>query len=319
VHPKSGQTLSSLDGQALPLQALLEQAVGLTLQGFLLTDAAGTILYANEAAAACTGFCCDEIVGRTPKLFQSGRHEAGFYEKMWRSLKETGHWQGDVWNSRKNGELYAASLTLTALPDESGEAVYYCGILTDITERKQLEQKLKTDNRMLEKLSLVDGLTGVANRRGFDRCLEREWERGVRTGQPLSLLLIDIDFFKLYNDLNGHQMGDEALRLVASLLEGGLARAGDFLARYGGEEFGVILPETELETAVGVAHSLRDRISSARIPHPGSSVSPDITISVGCSTLLPSGGGSCDKLLQAADKALYAAKERGRNRVQIRA
>lgn len=319
MHPNCGQTVKSLDGLTLPLQALLAQAIGQTLQGFLLTDAAGAVLYANQAVSLLTGYENHEVVGNTPKLFQSGKHGTSFYEKMWKSLREDGHWQGEVWNRHKSGDVYVIWLSLSALPAEDEAGLFYCGIFHDITERKRQEHKLRLENRSLEKLSMVDALTGISNRRAFDRCLEKEWERGARSGQPLSLLLIDIDHFKLYNDQHGHQKGDEALRLVASLLGDSVSRAGDFIARYGGEEFGVILPETELEEAVMIAQTLRDCVASAGIPHLGSGVSPVITISVGCSTMLPAGGGSWEELLQAADNALYAAKERGRNRVQIRA
>lgn len=319
MHPTSGQTRDGLDGQALPLQALMAQAVSQLLQGFILTDASGAILYINKTAAETTGFDDGEVLGNNPRMFQSGKHEAGFYEKMWRSIRETGCWQGEIWNRRKNGELYVEWLSISSIYDSENDVSYYCGLFSDISDRKAQEQRLRAENRMLEKLSMVDALTGVANRRAFDQCLEKEWERGIRSEQPLSLLLIDIDYFKMYNDLNGHQMGDDALRMVATLLAGNVHRAGDFVARYGGEEFGVILPETELKDAVVIAQTLRECISQARIPHYGSEASHYLTISVGCTTLLPAGGGSWDQLLQAADKALYAAKERGRNRVQIRA
>jgi diguanylate cyclase (GGDEF)-like protein/PAS domain S-box-containing protein len=297
----------------------MAHAVGQLLHGFILTDASGAILYMNHAVSLTTGYLDEEVLGHTPRIFQSGKHEAGFYEKMWRSIRESGHWQGEVWNRHKNGQMYAEWLCISTIVDDAGNITHYCGLFSDITERKQQEQKLKAENRRLEKLSMVDALTGIANRRAFDQCLEREWERGIRSEQPLSLLLIDIDHFKLYNDLNGHQKGDEVLRQVASLLEGSIERAGDFLARYGGEEFGVILPETELKVAVIIAQSLRDSVWAAKIPHHGLGAGPFLSISVGCCTMLPSGGGRCDDLLQSADKALYSAKERGRNRVQIRA
>lgn len=316
MHPISGHILNTSGGQSLPLQALLSAAIGRTPQGFLLTDETGIILYANPAMTGYTGYSQEELLGNTPHLFRSGKHDSSFYEKLWKALRESGHWQGEIWNRRKEGDIFVAWLSISAVVAEP--STYYCGILMDITERKKLEHKLKLENRMLEKLSLVDALTGVANRRAFDRCLEKEWERGARSGQPLSLLLVDIDHFKLYNDQFGHQKGDEALRRVASLLESGLHRAGDFLGRYGGEEFGVILPETDLEGAVRVAQTLRDTVVEAAIPHPVSGVDCYITISVGCSTLLPSAGGSWEELLQTADKALYGAKERGRNRIQIR-
>jgi diguanylate cyclase (GGDEF)-like protein len=173
----------------------------------------------------------------------------------------------------------------------------------------------------IEKLHLIstqDGLTGVPNRRHFDETLAREWRRASRSQHPLSLLMLDVDCFKAFNDTAGHQAGDDCLRDVARTLAASLQRAGDVLARYGGEEFAVLLPETDAAHAEHLAETLRRRIESLGIPHPGSPTGT-LTASIGASTVVPSADATgCEALLRAADAALYDAKRAGRNRVAAR-
>ncbi|MBM4253769.1 MAG: diguanylate cyclase [Deltaproteobacteria bacterium] len=184
-------------------------------------------------------------------------------------------------------------------------------------ERELIEatRQLSDLNAMLTRLSLIDGLTGVANRRNFDRVLDKEWRRASRSKHEISLLMIDIDYFKAYNDLYGHQSGDECLRQVADILRDALRRPGDMLCRYGGEEFGVILPETGLEGANKVGENLRQTVNDAKISHRGSKVGEFVTLSVGVASLMPTGTINFKQLIENADKALYQAKAAGRNRV----
>lgn len=177
------------------------------------------------------------------------------------------------------------------------------------------QQELAAANKILEKLSALDGLTGVPNRRRFDEVLNKEWQRSVRHSTAISLIMIDIDFFKLYNDSYGHQGGDECLKRVAKALEGAARRETDVVARYGGEEFGVILPETGSKGAFDVAESLRETVEALNIAHASSKVCDHVTISVGVATWLPEKGSLPEHLLAAADEALYQSKEDGRNRV----
>jgi two-component system chemotaxis family response regulator WspR len=176
--------------------------------------------------------------------------------------------------------------------------------------------KLAEANRTLQKLSALDGLTGIANRRSFDETISKEWHRAMRNSKPLGLIMIDIDFFKLYNDHYGHQGGDDCLKNVASGLESAIHRDSDFLARYGGEEFSVVLPDTELDGAVKVAETMRESIHSMEIPHAKSKVSDFVSISVGVSSFVPLQATEPEILIAAADQALYKAKEDGRNIVK---
>ena len=183
-----------------------------------------------------------------------------------------------------------------------------------VAERtKQLEEA----NAILKQLSAQDGLTGIANRRHFDEELDREWKRAMRSDASLSLIMIDIDTFKLYNDLYGHQHGDECLKKVAAALRDGLKRSGDLCARYGGEEFAVILPDTQPEGAARVAEALREGVAALRLPHARSTVSRIVTVSLGVSSMVPSDENEPASLIARADEALYLAKQSGRNRVCV--
>lgn len=182
-----------------------------------------------------------------------------------------------------------------------------------IEVKRQLEQA----NRQLEQLSLTDGLTGAANRRHFDQALHLEWTRAAREGLPLALALIDIDHFKRYNDTYGHQEGDRCLQQVAAALARSALRPGDLVARYGGEEFAVILANTDLSGAQMVGERLRDEIAALAIPHANSSAGACVSLSVGVAAQLSGDYDSPAALIAAADRALYRAKERGRNRVEL--
>lgn len=177
------------------------------------------------------------------------------------------------------------------------------------------QKELAEANKILERLSSLDGLTGIPNRRRFDEAMKQEWQRSIRHSNALSLIMLDIDFFKLYNDTYGHQGGDECLKRVAKALEAAAKRETDIVARYGGEEFAVILPETGSKGAYEVAEALRKGVEKENIAHASSKVSDHVTISVGVATWLPEKGTGPDQLLSAADEALYKSKETGRNRV----
>ena len=181
-------------------------------------------------------------------------------------------------------------------------------VLNDITERIQLE-------RVLRKLSYLDGLTSIANRRHFEEVLSTEWYRALRDSRPISLLLMDLDYFKAYNDTYGHLRGDDCLKQVANIISKTVKRPGDLVARYGGEEFVVILPNTDNCGATIVANKMRHNVESLRIPHTGSLVSDYVTISIGTATLIPEANQSTKILMEAADTALYQAKNHGRNRI----
>ncbi|VBB08122.1 nucleotide cyclase [Lucifera butyrica] len=181
--------------------------------------------------------------------------------------------------------------------------------------RNHLELKKYRD--LLEKLSLLDGLTGIANRRYFDEAFDKEWRRALRNRDSLSVLMLDIDYFKKYNDYYGHLRGDDCLRQVGQALKNSTIRGGDFVARYGGEEFVAILSSTPAENAFIVAEKMRKDIESLQISHPMSTVSEYVTVSIGAAAIIPEQGMTPAGLLEKADKALYRAKSEGRNRTAL--
>jgi diguanylate cyclase (GGDEF)-like protein len=186
-----------------------------------------------------------------------------------------------------------------------------------VTQLVRKEQELAAANAKLALLSTTDGVTGIGNRRRFDDRLATEWMRCGRHGLPLTVILIDIDHFKLYNDHYGHLAGDECLRRVAQLLQATIRRADEVAARYGGEEFVLLLPDVPLPEAVTVAQRCMDSLRDAALAHPRSPTAPIITFSMGIASVVPRPEAGSDTLVQAADAALYRAKYGGRNRFEV--
>ncbi len=198
----------------------------------------------------------------------------------------------------------------------TGEPAGFVYVLRDISERKLAEDKLQDAFHTVEQLALVDGLTGVANRRLMDETLNREWMRALRDGTSLSVLLIDVDHFKLYNDLYGHLAGDSCLQMIANAIQASLRRPPDLLARFGGEEFVIILPNTPPAGAEMMSHKVLRAVADCSIPHSGSPYGT-VTVSMGCASATASMEGSPKDLLKAADDAMYRAKTNGRNQIQL--
>jgi diguanylate cyclase (GGDEF)-like protein/PAS domain S-box-containing protein len=202
-----------------------------------------------------------------------------------------------------------------AIFSETGQPLWLDGAIFDDSERKFAEDALQEANKQLQQLAIMDGLTRIPNRRRFDEYLANEWSRMKRDRKPISLILCDIDFFKLYNDNYGHQEGDGCLQAVAKAIHESAKRPADLAARYGGEEFAMILPDTDMAGAIHIAQKVCRAVAALRIPHEYSTINKYITLSLGVSTAIPSLGKSPENLIQEADNALYKAKEQGRNRV----
>ncbi|MCG7198818.1 sensor domain-containing diguanylate cyclase [Marinobacter pelagius] len=224
------------------------------------------------------------------------------HEADYRALHKEGHyvWIRDV---------------VHVVRDEQGQVDALIGFMFDISDRKKTENELAALQKKLEEYSFKDGLTGVANRRMFDSAMQENWGHAVRNRHPLSVILLDIDNFKQYNDLHGHLRGDECLKRVGALLESAAKRPRDFVARFGGEEFVIILPETDSESAMKVAERCRSLLHQEQIPHGGSDTGPMVTVSVGVGTLTPTRDDNIHEFLSLVDERLYEAKNRGRNRV----
>ena len=201
------------------------------------------------------------------------------------------------------------------LRNEAGETEALVGFMFDISERKKTEEELLRLQKQLEAFSYQDGLTGINNRRMFDSIMDIEWSSAQRTRRPLSLILLDIDYFKQFNDHYGHIQGDECLRRVAQTLQEVGVRPRDCVARYGGEEFVLVLPETDAVSAQKVAERCRQLVRQLRIPHEQSNVAPLLTISLGVGTIIPEANDTPLTFVEAVDRLLYQAKQQGRDRL----
>jgi diguanylate cyclase (GGDEF)-like protein/PAS domain S-box-containing protein len=279
-------------------------------------DSLGRYLYASPVCKEILQFEVDEMIGQDSFFFIHPDDQDTVRENYY-SLLLTGYSLTSYRIRRKDGEYVWFESACKLLKDtDSPDQKMIVVVSRNINERKLAEQKLKEVNELLQYLSTIDGLTGVSNRRAFDERLGMDWKQATRNSTPLSLIMFDIDSFKAFNDLYGHQGGDGCLKQVAIKAQEALGRSQDLLCRYGGEEFAVILPETTETAAIKVAEKIRSTIEALKIPHSGSNVSPWVTISVGTATIIPNQHTSILNLIAIADKALYQAKQAGRNCVR---
>ncbi len=292
-----------------------QQIVETAIEGILIFDEHYRVTFANENMAAMLGYTANEMLGRAyASFFPESHMDVYRYQE---SLRKRG--EGSVYEScllRKDGQLRWFLISAKPIFDERGNFEGSFGMFTDINDRKEMELLLEESNRRLTELSNMDSLTGIANRRRFDAALEHEYSRLRRSNSKLSVILLDIDHFKDYNDCYGHVMGDECLRQIASVLASSINRAVDLAARYGGEEFACILPDTDLQGAVQVAERIRQGIRELGIEHKKSPVSEFVTASFGVITVQYSSAISSDEVVAMADKLLYQAKSAGRNRIE---
>ncbi|TCJ13860.1 EAL domain-containing protein [Parasulfuritortus cantonensis] len=290
--------------QQLQLSA---QVFSSSTEGIIITDAEERILSINQAYSEITGYRLEEVIGKTPRLLASGRQDKGFYAAMWGELQRHGRWQGEVWNRRKDGEVYPEWLIISRVCDAAGAVSHYIGIFTDITERKRAEERILH-------LANHDVLTDLPNRLLYLEQLNAALIHARRQHGALAVLFVDLDRFKNVNDSLGHHIGDLLLLQVAKRLAGTLD-AGGFVARWGGDEFVVFIPDLR-DTAV--AARLAERIN-ALIATPfqiGDSLNLSITSSVGIA-IYPDDGTDVVTLTKNADAAMYYAKENGRDNYQF--
>jgi diguanylate cyclase (GGDEF)-like protein/PAS domain S-box-containing protein len=293
----------------------LAQAMEASGEAILIADRDGIIKYANQACLKLNGYSKAELIGQHTRIFRGDTSSADNYADLWPTIQAHKMWIGDLVNVRKDGSRYNAHLTIAPILREDNSLDGYVGIQSDITFRKQAEQRLQNANQELDRLATEDPLTGIANRRVFDRDLEEEWARARRANTPITLIMIDIDYFKTYNDSFGHQQGDICLQQVAQALSKVLSRPADSVARYGGEEFAVLLPDTTVNGGIEVAENIRQRIKSLELPAANTEVCPYVSVSLGVASMVPQPDQTAMALLQAADQALYKAKKSGRDRV----
>ncbi len=280
-------------------------------ESLMITDTEGVILRVNKAFTESTGYTAGEIVGQTPRLLKSGRHDPEFYRKMWDTLHRTGAWQGEIWDRRKNGEIYPKWLSISAVKGDDGVVTHYVGSHIDITERKATEEKILH-------LAFYDHLTNLPNRVLLMDRLKQALASSARSNHRGSLLFIDLDNFKNLNDTLGHDMGDMLLKQVTQRL-GSCIREGDTVARLGGDEFMVMLVDLSAQPmdAAAETEAVGEKILAAlNQPFQLGSYVHRCTASVGA-TLFSDHQQATDELMKQADIAMYQAKKAGRNTLRF--
>ncbi|MBW9265974.1 MAG: EAL domain-containing protein [Candidatus Thiodiazotropha sp. (ex. Lucinisca nassula)] len=281
---------------------LADRAFQNTAEGITVTDASGNIVSTNPAFEAITGYSHEEVKGQNPRVLKSGHHPDSFYKEMWDTLLLTGHWRGEIWNRRKNGDAYPEWLTISAVKDGNDETTHYVGVFTDISQIKEAQDQINF-------LAHHDALTRLPNRALFRERFDHALMHARREKASIALLFLDLDRFKTVNDTLGHPVGDQVLLEVSKRMNQ-IIRASDTLARLGGDEFVLLLEEqTDAQHAAVVARKLIDLFSRPMIIGEHELV---VTASIGI-TLYPNDGDDSDKLIRHADRAMYEAKQQGRN------
>ncbi|WP_449620262.1 putative bifunctional diguanylate cyclase/phosphodiesterase [Robertmurraya sp. Marseille-Q9965] len=275
-------------------------------EGVIITDAQGCIVSVNPAFEIVTGYRKDEVYGQNPKILQSGIHSSEFYKEMWSKICSDGNWQGEIWNRKKNGEVYPEWINISSVKDESGIITNFIAVFSDITDRKHTEEKLRL-------LAHYDTLTGVANRYTLNKRLESLIETATKYNQQLAILFLDLDRFKHINDTLGHNYGDLLLKEVSLRLKG-LIKNKDMIARLGGDEFIIVLPNIKHpKEAIQLAESIIQALKNSFILKQHEIF---VSTSIGIS-LFPIDGDAIEILLRNADKAMYKAKSTGKNHYEL--
>jgi diguanylate cyclase (GGDEF)-like protein/PAS domain S-box-containing protein len=272
-------------------------------EGIMIADAAANIIEVNDTFSAITGYSRDEVLGQNPRLLKSGRQGPEFYRAMWQALLENGNWQGEVWNRRKDGELYAAMVNIAVVRDDNGRTQNYVALFTDVTPMKARQEQI-------EYLAHYDVLTGLPNRVLFADRLQHAMAQNQRRGRSLALAYLDLDGFKTVNDNHGHEVGDNLLVAVTGRMKAAL-REGDTLARIGGDEFVAMIDD--LDDSFDLEPVLVRLLKAVADPVNLNGVVLNVSASIGV-TLYPQDEADADTLLRHADQAMYVAKQAGKNR-----
>jgi diguanylate cyclase (GGDEF)-like protein/PAS domain S-box-containing protein len=272
-------------------------------EGIMITDANNLIIAVNPAFVKITGYATEEIIGKNPNILKSGRHDEAFYQAMWHDITTSGHWQGEIWDRRKNGEVYPKWLTINTVLNEGGTVQRRVAMFSDITQKRAAEE-------LIWRQANFDFLTELPNRQMFHDRLNQEIKKANRAGRPLALMLLDLDRFKEVNDSLGHDIGDLMLKDVAQRLSS-CVRESDTVARLGGDEFIILLGD--LVEHGNIERVAQDILHKLTEPFQLGNEIAYISASIGI-TLYPEDTTEIETLLKNADQAMYAAKNQGRNR-----
>lgn len=284
-----------------------EHTLAFIFESLMVTNNESEIIHVNNAFEETTGYKRSEVLGKNPNLLSSGKQDTAFYEKFWQTLKETGHWQGEIWNRRKNGELYPEWLSISTVKENNDQVKYYIALFTDITSQKAVEERIRH-------YAYHDPLTGLPNRRLFtDRFLEAI-ARTDRNKQLIATVFLDLDGFKQINDEHNHHIGDLYLKASSNLIQQSI-RKDDLLARVGGDEFLILVTSLDnLAQAEQAIQRLNDSIQQQEIKV--SQLSFRFSASIGVS-IYPKDSNNANELIGLADKAMYKVKKQGKGGVKL--
>ncbi|MBL7002808.1 MAG: EAL domain-containing protein [Gammaproteobacteria bacterium] len=285
---------------------IIDIALQHTQDAIMVTDCNNKITYINQAFKNVTGYQTEEVIGKLPSILKSGKHENTFYKDLWSTLISNGHWEGEIWDKRKSGEIYLEYLSITTRNNEQGKITHYIAVFTDINERYE-------KNRQIQQITDNDTLTELANRERVSRFLKTQLATSRKKHELIAVISLDLDNFKTVNDHHGHAIGDRLLVILAKRLKS-LIRNSDLVGRIGGDEFAIILPELK---SIDEAEKMASRILSLV----SSTIELDrqkyqITTSLGI-TVFPFDDSDAEMLLRHADQAMYKAKEEGKNQSHI--
>ncbi|HLY41638.1 MAG TPA: EAL domain-containing protein [Terracidiphilus sp.] len=276
-------------------------------EGIMITDAAGTILEVNDAFTRITGYARDEIVGKNPRILNSGRQSREFYENLWNQLRLKGHWSGEIWNRAKDGHIYAEMLTISAVKDSGGKTQQYVAMFSDITSIKEQKQQL-------EQVARHDLLTGLPNRVLLADRLRVAMAQAHRHGKPVAIACLDLDNFRTLNDQHGHAVGDKLLTALARRMRAAL-HEDDTLARLGGDEFVAVMPELDaVDDSMAIVNALQNAVSD---PVQVDDLVFQLSASIGVTFFPQSEDVDADQLLRQADQSMYQAKLEGKSRFHL--
>ena len=298
--------------------AVMDSRDGITISDFSLPD--NPLIFINPAFERMTGYLREEVIGKNCRYLQAGDSDQEGLLVLREALKNGQACIVKLRNYRKDGSMFWNELSMSPIFGRNGEITHFLGIQKDITNEMVLlervlneNQELKTNTKVLERLVNMDPLTGLHNRRYFESQLDIQWKIASRQKQNLSVMMVDIDYFKKYNDTYGHQAGDAAIIAVARALNNAFMKSTDFVARYGGEEFIILCVDSSPERIAEYATTVVKRIFELHLEH-SSSIHKHITVSIGFSSSIPTSDSGSGRLIKQADIALYKAKSNGRNR-----
>jgi diguanylate cyclase (GGDEF)-like protein/PAS domain S-box-containing protein len=319
----SGAALRIGEGEVDMNLEILKQAVLDSRDGITISDNRADdqpLIFVNPAFERLTGYVSEEIINRNCRFLQNSDRDQPGLQAVQQAIRDGEYCLATLRNYRKDGSMFWNELSISPIYDIGGSVTHFIGIQKDVTARVLIQQQLRDKNQSLEemrlhleRLSVTDSLTGIYNRRFFDSQLDVQSRISRRSGQALTLMMVDVDHFKSFNDIYGHPAGDVALQRIAACLEESFLRASDFVARYGGEEFVLLSSGMSQEQGASWATTLCERVESMRIPH-AASTTGYLTISIGFSVQVIAADEDAGALVSAADQALYTAKQNGRNR-----